>query len=341
MITIGLLVFVLSRVELGKVIDDMQQANLLYVLLAVLFFVAAILTNAFKWGVLLRAQQVEVPWSALIGYTFVGTFFSSFLPAAIGGDVMRGYGLARYTNRNADAAVSVIVDRLIGTIMLAGMAVIAVLYAQVEQVAGSANLTATFWGALGVTVAFLGAFFVMVSRRLREGGGQVLAGLAERLPFLRPFVPIYENLSKAIGAYRHQPKAILLALAIGAFTWIFSNLVNYLLSLSLPPAPDGLSPISLLDIFIFNPIVGLTQALPISIGGLGANQTFYEVFYHHWSGYNKEHVTATSLLMQFVVYICSLPGGVIWWFDRGQPTQEEEQQPEEPEEPATQNAMHL
>ena len=315
--TILFLLFVFTQVDVKKVMDDMRQANLIYVSLAVLFFMLALVANAFKWGVLLRAQGVEVPWSAVIRYTFVGTFFSSFLPSAIGGDFMRGYELARYTNRSADAAVSIVVDRLIGLIMLTGMAVLAVLYAQVQQAADSEQLSALFWFAVLATAGFLGAFLLMISRRLRLWIGQLIEALAARLPILRPVVTIYTKLSRAIGAYRHEPKAILFALAIGASTWIFSNLVTYSLSLSLPPAPDGASPISLLDIFIFNPIIGLTQALPISIGGLGANQTFFDLFYHTWSGHNQEHVAATSLLMQFVVYFTSLLGGIMWLFDRG------------------------
>jgi len=50
----------------------------------------------------------------VLGYTFVGYFFNNFLPGNVGGDVMRGYGLARYTERTAEAALSVVVDRIVG-----------------------------------------------------------------------------------------------------------------------------------------------------------------------------------------------------------------------------------
>jgi len=51
------------------------------------------------------------------------------LPANIGGDVMRGYGLARYTERSAEAAVSVIVDRIIGLAAFMFTAVVAAILA--------------------------------------------------------------------------------------------------------------------------------------------------------------------------------------------------------------------
>ena len=41
----------------------------------------------------------------VLQFLYAGFFFNNFLPANVGGDVMRGYGLARYTDRTADAAV--------------------------------------------------------------------------------------------------------------------------------------------------------------------------------------------------------------------------------------------
>ena len=49
--TILFLLFVFTQVDVNKVIEDMKQANLIYVSLAVLFFMLALVANAFKWGV--------------------------------------------------------------------------------------------------------------------------------------------------------------------------------------------------------------------------------------------------------------------------------------------------
>ncbi|MDX1523663.1 MAG: lysylphosphatidylglycerol synthase transmembrane domain-containing protein, partial [Anaerolineae bacterium] len=95
-------------------VELITRANYWYMLLALIFFIIAVVTNAIKWNILLKAQGINVPLRAITNYTFVGQFFNNFLPANVGGDVMRGFGLARYTEQSAEAAVSVIVDRLIG-----------------------------------------------------------------------------------------------------------------------------------------------------------------------------------------------------------------------------------
>jgi glycosyltransferase 2 family protein len=316
LIAIALLVFLFSRVDAEQVLAAMARANPPYVLLAIVLYLGAILSNALRWGILLRAQGVEVPWPALLRYTFVGLFFNNLLPAAVGGDVMRGYGVARDTRRRADAAVSVVVDRIIGLLALTSSAVVAVLYAQFQHAAGGADLAPTFWIAVVVTAALVTGFLLMISRRMRQGVGRILARVAEHVSFLRPLVPVYEKLADSIGAYRHQPGVILLAFGIALFTWLFSNLVNYLLSLSLYTPGSEQAPLSLLHIFIFNPLVGLAQLVPLSIGGLGLNQNLYDGFYHQLLGYNQAHVVALSFLMQLVIYLTSLPGAFVWWLGR-------------------------
>lgn len=325
LVTIGLLAFLFSRVGVEDVTAALWQADPAIVVLAIVFYLCAILTNVLKWGLLLRAQGVQAPWLAVMRYTFVGLFFNNLLPAAIGGDLMRGYELARYTRRGADAAVSVFVDRLVGLMALTSTAVISVLYAQVQQAASGTDLTSTFWVSIVATAGLVAGFLLIVSRRMRIAVGNLLEEAALRLTLLRPLVPIYNNLAHSVGAYRHQPRVIFLAVGIAGLTWFFSNLTNYMLSLSLRPhaipamvAGVREGPISLLDFFIFNPLIGLSQLVPLSIGGLGLNQNLYDAFYHQLLAYEQTHVVAVSFLMQFVIYLTSLPGGLIWWVSLAQ-----------------------
>ncbi|MDQ1301531.1 MAG: glycosyltransferase 2 family protein, partial [Chloroflexota bacterium] len=111
-ISLGLIIFVFTRVDLTAVAAQLAAAAWPPMLAALVFYLLAIAINAAKWHVLLRAQGIRVPFDELLGIQFVGFFFNNFLPANVGGDVMRGYELARYTDRTADAAVSVIVDRV-------------------------------------------------------------------------------------------------------------------------------------------------------------------------------------------------------------------------------------
>jgi uncharacterized protein (TIRG00374 family) len=126
-VSLGLIAYLFTRIDLVQVGDALKSANYLYLLPAALLYLAAMSNAGLKWYILLRAQGISVPFRAVLSYTYVGFFFNNFLPANVGGDVMRGYGLARYTEQGAEAAVSVVVDRIVGLMAFMSSAVAAAL----------------------------------------------------------------------------------------------------------------------------------------------------------------------------------------------------------------------
>jgi hypothetical protein len=268
-----------------------------------------VITNAIKWHILLRAQGVPVPLVALVDYTFVGFFFNNFLPANVGGDVMRGYGLAQYTERATEAAVSVIVDRIIGLVAFMFTAVLAALIA-VNFIAPTQqnetnmllaqNLAQVEFVAIIGMIVLLAGFAVMLSHRLRQ-----LIGKLFFLKPLKPLAPLYERISGAFGAYRYQYKALLMAFGIGVITVLLTGCVDIAIVAGLH---GHISPIY---IFLLNPIIAIALIAPISIGGLGTGSVLY-VYFYSLVGVPETLSFALSLVKQGVVYLGSLPGGLLW-----------------------------
>ncbi len=84
-----------------------------------------VLASAWRWGLLLGAQGVEVPARTLTGSFLVATFFNNFLPSNIGGDVIRIADTARPAGSKTLATTVVLVDRgigLLGLVLLAAVA---------------------------------------------------------------------------------------------------------------------------------------------------------------------------------------------------------------------------
>ncbi len=297
LISLALIVWAFSRVDLSQVGAQLAAANLWFCGAGLALYLVAIGVNAVKWQVLLRAQSVEIPFGALLRFQFVGFFFNNFLPQ-VGGDVMRGYGLARYTDRTADAAVSVIVDRVIGLIAYTGTAAVAAFVT--VTFGGHSELQGVEWVALAILAILAVGFGVLLSRRLR--------GLIGRLTAWRWFAPLarpWSRVSEAFNAYRFRFDALALAFGVALLGIVCTTLVNWLLS----QAMGGL--MSLTAILLFNPLIALVLMIPISIGGLGVNQTAFPFFYG-LAGVPANHALAVSLLMQAVIVLGSLPGGVFW-----------------------------
>lgn len=310
-ISLGLMAFLLYRFlskpeDREVLVTSLTAANYGYLLLAQALYVAAVLTNAVKWQVLLRAQNIRVPFAAVVNYTFVGFFFNNFLPANVGGDLARGFGLARYTERAAEAAVSVVVDRIIGLLAFMFTAVVALVVAifVLEDARLSILGSIQLWAYGGLLIIIL-AFAMLISRRLRH-----LVGRLFELKVLAPFAPLYHRLSGALDAYRHAYGALLTAFGVGVVTVLLTGLVDIAIVAGLRRT------IAPVYIFLLNPIIAFALIAPISIGGLGTGSAFYVYFY---GLVDVPHVLAfaLSLVKQAVIYIGSLPGGLLCLQRRG------------------------
>jgi hypothetical protein len=276
--------------------------------LGVALFVIAVVTNAVKWYILLKAQGIPVPLKAVTGYTFVGFFFNNFLPANVGGDVVRGFGLARYIERGAEAAVSVIVDRVIGLAAFTFTAVVAALIAVFIAYQGILTVDQTvIRNLISVAVisvagmaAIAAGFAVVLSHRLRQ-----IAGKLFEIGFLQPLAPLYQRISGAFGAYRHQYAALFWAFIVGVVTVLLTGLIDVAIVAGLKGA------IPPIYIFLFNPMIAILLIVPISIGGLGTGSVLY-VYFYGLVGVPATLSFALSLIKQAVIYLGSLPGGFLW-----------------------------
>jgi uncharacterized protein (TIRG00374 family) len=303
-VSLGLIAYLVSRVGVDEVVEALRSAsaNYLYLLVALAIYFGAIALGSVKWQILLKAQGINVPLGNLLSFTFQGLFFGNFLPTNVGGDLVRGYDLARHTLLPAETAISVIVDRMLGLIAFIFVAVVMALL--VVYTAGQAALWEVAVVAAIALLALCGIFALMLSDRLRR-----LIGRLFRLSLLSRLAPLYDRLSSALSAYRRSYGALALSFCISILVLTIGSVVNYLISLSLGGG------ISLLHIFLFTPLITFVLLIPISVGGIGLNQSAY-VFFFNLVGVPEHKSLAISLVMQAIIIISSLPGGVLWWRKR-------------------------
>lgn len=296
----GLIVLIFYRVNVAEVWETLRGTTWPLLLLGLVLYTLAIASNAAKWGVLLRAQGVQAPFGSLLRHTFVGVFFNNFLPF-VAADMIRGYGLVRETATPAHVAVSVLVDRLVGILVLASTGTLAAWFAVRYQGLSPSSLhlveRAGFFVTAGLTVGFM----LLLSGRARR----LVEGAVRFVPPVRPLVPFVEKLSAAVSTYRRRPAPLLAAYGVGLTTLVLGNLANWLFFLSID------APIDPVYVFIFNPIIGLTMSLPISVSGLGVNQLLFPSLYG-LAGVAADTSVAASLLLQATIAVTSLPGGLVW-----------------------------
>jgi uncharacterized protein (TIRG00374 family) len=311
-IGIGLLIFLYTRLEDPAALwQQIVEADKLRLLLGALCYATAVALSGYKWGILLRAAEIEVSLPRLFAYQWQAEFFNNFLPAQVGGDVMRGLALATDTHRTADAAASVIIDRFIGLLIFMWAATLGsasmLLWGRPNGLPFSAEqLVSVRLIALGSGVASLALLTLLVallSRRLKLWVERLLA----RIRLLHPLLPIWGKLAHAFNAYRHEYRALLLTAFSSVLIVVLTSVNIWLIANALQPGS-----ITLLEVLTINPIiVFVALIIPLSPGGLGVRQGVFAATFL-LMGAGGELGFAVGLLQQAIAYGVSLPGGYLW-----------------------------
>lgn len=311
-VAIGLLIWLYMKLpDPAALWQQVVQANKLLLLLGATCYAAAVALSGLKWGILLRAAGFQVLTTRLLTYQWEAEFFNNFLPAQVGGDVVRGYAVATDTRRTADAAASVLIDRFLGLIVFmvcAALASTAMLrWGKPDgRPFSPEGLLFMRFAALGSVIFTLALSFAvagLLSRRLKL----LIERFIRLLPLADRTLPIWNKLAAAFDVYRHQPRALLAAAAGSVMIVLLTSVNIWLISWAIQPGS-----ITLLEVLAINPIIVFALlVVPLSPGGLGVRQvSFAGLFLFIGAGYALG--AAVGLIQQFVGYLVSLPGGLLW-----------------------------
>jgi uncharacterized protein (TIRG00374 family) len=302
-ITLGLIAFLATRVDWNEMARVVANAQVLPLVVALVLYFLAIALGAAKWQILARAQNFDASYADLLAYAFVGLFFGNFLPSNVGGDVVRAYNLARAESRAEAAAISVLVDRLLGLVAFLGAAVVmAVLAAFV--VSGAWQLEQIEIATALVAAILIGGLALLFSRRVSKK----FAPLFEFGPFVR-IKPTAQNIYRALQVYRFRYAALAANVALSASIVVITALVWYAVALGLNM---NVAPFYF---FLFNPLIAFVLLVPISFNGLGPKEAT-AVFFFGLIGVPQEQAFSMSLIFHVIILLTSLPGGVLWLRER-------------------------
>lgn len=292
LVTLTLLAVVALTVDLRQVWGAVSKASWLYLLLALGLYQVGIGVRSYRWQVLLRAQDVNVPFSKLLDLYYVGTFFNNFMPTGFGGDVVKMFELSHY-GANSEVAVStVLADRVIGLVILFAMAMLALPFS-VRLVPASfiIVLLAIIFGLALALVLFLNQ---RLHDYLRRHLGVVRCLFA--MPKLAAFYASFAH---------YKMHSIWKSLLASVLFNVILIVVHILLGRSVAVN------ISVAYFLVFIPIISSVMILPISISGLGVREGGYVLFFSQ-AGVATPLALAMSLLFYVLNLVTGAVGGILY-----------------------------
>lgn len=298
-VSVGLIAYLLSRVDLQTLWGLISGANLWLLTVALALYLMAIAVGCMKWRVLLTPLNLEVSFQDLLAYTFVGLFFGNVLPSNIGGDLVRAYGLAAASKRPEEAAISVLVDRLMGLVAFFASAVVMATLT-LALLGGNLGMeTVVFW-VLAAFALLLGGMAILFSRRVTRRSAFLFD-----LPFLQALRPTAVRVFHALQAYRTQYTVLFLAVTISLSVVVITSIVQWAIAQALR------LDIPALYFFLFNPLIAFVLVVPISVNGIGLKEAAF-VFFFGLVGVSQDAALSISLLFHAIIVLSSLPGGLFW-----------------------------
>jgi len=289
-ITAIILAILAMGIDMGASARAIAAIDLRYLALVLGLVAIDRLVMIWRWVLLLRASGIAITTRDAARLFLVSSFIGSFLPAGVGADAARAYGLSRETTSGSEALASVAVDRILGVFAIVLMSVVGVLAWAPAR--GDWRIAAAI---LTLTIACSAVFWA--ADWLRWAIPDALHGHAIARRALR--------LSDAVGRYRGRSGVLAQVMAWSIVVQVLRITQAYFLGLGL-----GLT-VPYSYYLLFMPLGLLMLLLPISISGFGAPQAGF-VWMLRPVGVPDAQSFALSTLIVLTGLAGNIPGLWLW-----------------------------
>ena len=291
-ISIAIMYFLLRSIDLATLWQTFASVNPLAVVFVAVLFLCTQSISTFRWSVILK-KDVDISYSKLLSIYFVGMFFNNFLPTMVGGDLVKGYYLYKYSNKGDVALASIFMDRYSGFAALMCITALALIpgYALIKGTA-----------LPGFFVLLIGGFAAM-SLVIWVGP---LHSWAMRLMDKIHFYGINKKIDtfyRVLMGYKSHADILAKIFACSVVVQGGVIIGYYVLGSGL-----GMD-IPLGYYFLFIPLTTVISMLPISLSGLGIREGAF-IFLFTMVGATKEQAITLSLLWFATAALVSMIGGV-------------------------------
>jgi len=280
-----LLAYLGWALDLSGIFELLKTADWQLVALACLCLIVGQVLSAIRWSWLARGLGLSVVIARKIQIYFLGMFLSLFLPSIIGGDVARGWLLARgKDNAGWPAAASVILERVNGVVGLGLLVSFCMLFLDISW------LWMAIWNG-GVVILFM----LLLTTSwwwpclASSGWSGKLSGW-KALPLTSPEFQSawWKSLPVSIVFQILVVQAhVLLGMAVGMeLSWFAYGFMVCL--------------------------VALASAIPVSFNGFGIREAGY-VSLATWFGASAEAAGAMAALWVLTLLIAATPGAIVLW----------------------------
>ena len=294
LISAALIYYILRQTQLAAIWAAMKSADPWLLVLAFMLHGVGYVSSAYRWRLLLRAQNADLPIPFLIESLAAAVFFNNLLPSTIGGDALRAYDTSRRGVDKLKSVAIVVVDRFLGLFALMIFAVLALSLA--TELSGKIE---NLW--LWSLLTFAGMALVVWLLFLAKPDFNRLWNL----PFMGIVKKPVKKITGAFTDFRGKTRNLFWALMMSLVLQLAVVVHYYLISLAL-----GL-PIPFVKFLVIVPISTFVMMIPISINAIGLRENV-SVFFLTIYGASIASSVAFAWITYGMVVVLGVLGGVVY-----------------------------
>lgn len=272
-----------------------------FTLLAIAVFALSTMLQAGRLHLLLKTSDFHLPMITATRLSFIGLFFSTYLPGATGGDLVKIYYVSK-GNRGmrAEAITILLFDRFLGLYALLTLPLMVAPFFP-ELIEQQKALQVLLWMSTVLAVGI--AVFMVIAAQFDLANNPLLRWVEHRLPL----GSLFKRMVVTIHNYRDNLGAFFAAL-------LYSYLSQFLMVLvALILAQATLDEGADVAMLLLVPMGYLANSVPFTPGGLGVGEAAMESLF----AMVGIHGGAETLLSwRLVMIITGLIG--LWFYLRGE-----------------------
>ncbi|MCX5633857.1 MAG: lysylphosphatidylglycerol synthase transmembrane domain-containing protein [Phycisphaerae bacterium] len=270
-------------------------------------FVVGQIMLAFRWWLLLRTQSIIISFSAVVRLYFLGLFYSNFMPGSVGGDLIRAWYVTQHTNKRFEAALSVLVDRIIGLfsiLLVASFSYAVFLTSEARRKISEDNFFKIVGDHSNILLWFVIVALVVSALAFIFKSGRIIFGkIFSKIYFYS--AKTLKKLYDAIVIYCSKPLAVIAAFGLTFFLLILTITGFWILGRNI-----GIG-VGLEYYYVFFTLTWVLGSVPVSIGGVVVVEGLLAYMFINFAGVEPEAALALALCQRVFLMISSLPGAVI------------------------------
>ncbi len=297
LITVLLLIYFANTIDSSQISATFQNVRFEFLIASVLQLLFIPILGSARWRIALQSLGYTVALPRLVSLFWIGMSLNQVLPGAVGGDAVRGWMVYKNGIRAIDAALSVLIERVMLLVLL--LLIVAVSSLATDLVPPALALA-------GVVCGVGGIIFTVLLPRFNK----ILSSFPDVF-----IVRLLLQTSHGISKIMSERGSFILFILLCTLTHLNLVLASYWLGLAF-----GL-PLSFSTYLFITPLMALASVLPISIGGWGVREVTAVSLLGSLIGQDMSIIY--SIGFGCILLFASIPGFflLLWhWFEKDLPS---------------------